>query len=221
MSPRRVSQAAAGDAEPSTTSGTPRRARPRKGATPAPGALLLFPGAGSASTHPSLRAIEAAVAPLPTSRADFPYRKEGRRAPDRPPKLLAAVEAEAEALVQRAKVEPERLVLGGRSMGGRMCSIAVADGLPACGLVLISYPLHPPGKPENLRVEHFPRLTVPCLFLSGTRDAFGTPAEMEHHTAAIPGRVEHVWVEGKGHDLKGCDQLVADTVSRWLATLPG
>jgi predicted alpha/beta-hydrolase family hydrolase len=221
MSPRaparRVSDGAAADTEPSATAGTRPRARRRKGAAPSPEALLLFPGAGSAASHPSLRAIEAAVAPLPTRRADFPYRKEGRRAPDRPPKLLACVEEEAARLAKRAKVDPERLLLGGRSMGGRMCSIAVADGLPACGLVLISYPLHPPGKPDNLRVEHFPRIAVPCLFVSGTRDSFGTPDEMERHTAAIAGPVEHVWIEGKGHDLKGSDQLVADAVSRWVA----
>ena len=70
---------------------------------------------------------------------------------------------------------PDRIVLGGRSMGGRICSMAVADGLPAAGLVLISYPLHPPGRPERLRIEHLPALEVPCLFMSGTRDTFGTP----------------------------------------------
>lgn len=191
---------------------SPRRA-------PGPGGLLLFPGAGSPASHPSLRAIEAAVAPLPTSRADFPYRKEGRRAPDRPPKLLAAVVEEAGLLAEQAGVPPERLVLGGRSMGGRMCSIAVADGLPAAGLVLISYPLHPPGKPDRLRTDHFPQLDVPCLFVSGTRDSFGTPAELERHAKAIPGPVEHVWIDGKGHDLKGADDAIAAAVSGWLAGL--
>jgi predicted alpha/beta-hydrolase family hydrolase len=190
---------------------SPRAARRTK-----PGALLLFPGAGSPASHPALVAIEQAVAPLPTRRADFPYRREGRRAPDRPPKLLACVVEEAGLLAERAGVAPEQLVLGGRSMGGRMCSIAVADGLPAAGLVLIAYPLHPPGKPENLRVEHFPRLTVPCLFITGTRDPFGTPEEREHHARAIPGPVEHVWIEGGRHDLKGADDEVAAAVARWL-----
>jgi predicted alpha/beta-hydrolase family hydrolase len=190
---------------------SPRAARRTK-----PGALLLFPGAGSPASHPALVAIEQAVAPLPTRRADFPYRREGRRAPDRPPKLLACVVEEAGLLAERAGVAPEQLVLGGRSMGGRMCSIAVADGLPAAGLVLIAYPLHPPGKPENLRVEHFPRLTVPCLFITGTKDPFGTPEEREHHARAIPGPVEHVWIEGGRHDLKGADDEVAAAVARWL-----
>ena len=94
---------------------------------------------------------------------------------------------EAELLADQLAVAPNKILLGGRSMGGRICSMAVADGLPAAGLVLISYPLHPPGRPDRLRIEHLPALEVPCLFVSGTRDAFGTPDELERHTAAIPG----------------------------------
>lgn len=183
---------------------------------PAAGALLLFPGAGSASTHSSLLAIEAALAPMPVRRADFLYRREGRRAPDRAPKLLACVVDEAQQLATQAKVAPAQVALGGRSMGGRMCSMAVADGLPAAALVLISYPLHPPGKPDRLRVEHFPRLTVPCLFISGTRDPFGSPDEMEEHTAAIPAPVQHRWLDGGRHDLKGQDEVIAAAVREWL-----
>jgi hypothetical protein len=191
---------------------------PRRRPSP-PGAVLLFPGAGSDADHPSLVAIEQAVAPLPVARADFPYRKEGRRAPDRAPKLLACVVEEAAALAARAHVEPAQIVLGGRSMGGRMCSMAVADGLPARALVLISYPLHPPGKPDRLRIEHLPALSVPCLFVSGTRDAFGAPAELERHTATVAGPVTHVWIEGKGHDLRGQDEVVADAVAAWVQAL--
>ena len=180
--------------------------------------LLLFPGAGSASTHSSLVAIEQAVAPMPCVRADFAYRKAGRRAPDRVPVLLQTVRDEAAPLLAAG----DGLVLGGRSMGGRMCSMVVGDEvdpLPAVGLVLICYPLHPPGRPDRLRVEHFPRLTVPCLFISGTKDAFGTPDELTLWTAAIPGPVTHVWMDGKGHDLKGCDSRIADTVAEWIAAL--
>jgi uncharacterized protein len=183
------------------------------------GALLLFPGAGSDSSHASLVAIEDAVRPLPVARADFPYRREGRRAPDRAPKLIACVRDEAAALADQTGVAPERVVLGGRSMGGRMCSMAVAEGLPAAGLVLVSYPLHPPGKPERLRVEHLPALDVPCLFVSGTRDPFGTPAELQKHTSAIPGRVAHVFLDGGRHDLKGADEQVAAAVADWIASL--
>lgn len=184
-----------------------------------PGALLLFPGAGSAASHPSLVAIEQALAPLPVARADFPYRRAGRRAPDRAPKLVASVVEEAGALVRAAGIAPERLALGGRSMGGRMCSIAVADGLPAAALVLIAYPLHPPGKPEKLRIEHFPRLTIPCLFISGTRDPFASRDELEGHTAVIPGPVTHVWIDGGRHDLKRADDEIAVTVADWLRSL--
>jgi predicted alpha/beta-hydrolase family hydrolase len=114
------------------------------------------------------------------------------------------------------------LVLGGRSMGGRMCSMVVADvddPLPAMGLVLISYPLHPPGKPESLRVEHLARLTVPCLFIHGTRDPFGTAAELQRWTATIPGQVSHHWIEGRGHDLKGSDAAIASIVAAWISEL--
>lgn len=185
----------------------------------APGAVLLFPGAGTPASHPSLVAIDEALAPLPVTRADFPYRREGRRAPDRAPKLVACVVEEAGLLAERTGVDPARIALGGRSMGGRMCSLAVADGLPAAALVLIAYPLHPPGKPENLRIEHLPRIAVPCLFISGTRDPFATPDELEAHTAAIPGAVTQVWVEGGRHDLKGKDAEVAATVREWLTAL--
>ncbi len=183
--------------------------------------LLLFPGAGSASTHPSLLAIESAVAPMPVVRADFPYRKAGRKAPDRPPVLLQAVRDEAAALLVGLGTG-DGLVLGGRSMGGRICSLVVGDEfdpLAAKGLVLICYPLHPPGRPQRLRVEHFPRLTVPCLFISGTKDAFGTPDELSQWTATIPGPVTHEWMVGKGHDLKGCDQSIALLVAAWVSAL--
>jgi uncharacterized protein len=178
--------------------------------------LLLFPGAGSSSTHSSLVAIEAAVAPMRCVRADFGYRKAGRKAPDRAPVLLQTVRDEAAPLLAGG------LVLGGRSMGGRMCSMVVADvddPLPAMGLVLISYPLHPPGKPESLRVEHLARLTVPCLFIHGTRDPFGTAAELQRWTATIPGQVSHHWIEGRGHDLKGSDAAIASIVAAWISGL--
>ena len=129
----------------------------------------------------------------------------GRRAPDRPPVLSKRCEDGAAALAARDKAGRRRSLLGGRSMGGRICSMAVADGLPAAGLVLISYPLHPPGKPDQLRTEHFPSIDVPCLFVSGTRDAFGTPDELTEATKAIKGAVTHVWVEGGDHGLRRKD----------------
>jgi predicted alpha/beta-hydrolase family hydrolase len=150
---------------------------------------------------------------------------------------MASVRDEAQALANSLDTGTDRLVLGGRSMGGRMCSLAVtgsavageqvkgkssddvAHPLPAAGLVLISYPLHPPGKPDRLRVEHFPHIKVPCLFISGTRDPFGSPDEFDAHTTAIPGPVTQVWVEGGRHDLKGADADIVDAVQEWLTSL--
>ena len=181
--------------------------------------MLLAPGAGADRNQSALVAIDSAAAALgvTVARMDFPYRKAGRKAPDREPVLLAAVASEAADLCARAGIDPGRLVLGGRSMGGRICSMAVADGLPALGLVLISYPLHPPGRPDRLRTAHLDRLKVPCLFVSGTRDAFGSPEELEQATSLIPGPVVHVWVEGKDHGMRGCDAQVAQAVVNWLA----
>lgn len=185
--------------------------------------LLLAPGAGADRNQSTLVSIDEAASALgfAVSRMDFPYRVAGRKAPDREPVLLASIAVEAAALCAASGVDPERLVLGGRSMGGRMCSMAVADGLPALGLVLVSYPLHPPGRPDRLRTAHLDRLKVPCLFVSGTRDAFGSPAELEQATAVIPGPVTHVWVEGKDHGMRGCDAEVAGTVAGWLSDLTG
>jgi predicted alpha/beta-hydrolase family hydrolase len=184
--------------------------------------VLLYPGAGSDSSHSSLLAIEQAIMPHRCVRNDFPYRKEGRKAPDRAPKLLAAIREDLAAIPA-----DEPLVLGGRSMGGRMCSM-IAAGVDELapprnlrGLVLISYPLHPPGKPDILRVAHFTAINVPTLFISGDRDTFGSPDEIREWTATMPkkAKVRHLFIEGKGHDLKGADHTIAGAVHDFLTTL--
>lgn len=151
---------------------------------------------------------------------DFPYRVAGRRAPDRLPVLVEAVAAEARELGARCA----RLVLGGRSMGGRVCSVAVATGsdtgpAPVAGLVLVSYPLHPPGRPDRRRDAHLPDVRVPCLFVSGTRDAFGTVAELEEAAATIPAPVSFHWIDGGDHGLRRRDEAVAGAVAAWVASL--
>lgn len=184
--------------------------------------VLLFPGAGSDARHPSLVAIEQLLAPHRVVRADFPYRRQGRKAPDRAPVLLAAVREEIAALPT-----DEPLILGGRSMGGRMCSLiaAGADGAPPPkhlkGLVLICYPLHPPGKPDRLRVEHLADIRVPTLFISGDRDAFGSPDELRRWTATMPrsAKVEHLFIEGRDHSLKHADHTIAGAVRDFAARL--
>lgn len=173
--------------------------------------VLLAPGASATRESPALVAVEAAVAPLPVARIDLP---SGRK----PPVIVQTVVDEAEAFAAGLGVGTDGLVLGGRSMGGRMCSMAVAEGLPAAGLALLSYPLHPPGRPEKLRVEHLPDIRVPCLFVSGTGDPFGTPDELTAATARIPGPVTHHWLEGVGHAPRAHD-AVAAVVADWMAGL--
>ncbi len=181
--------------------------------------VLLYPGAGSDRTHSSLVAIEHALgSAAAVERLDFPYRTQGRRAPDRAPVLMQAIRDDL-ASVRRRRGP---IVMGGRSMGGRMTSMVAADvdgvGPVArlAGLVLICYPLHPPGKPERLRVEHLVELNVPCLFLSGTKDPFGSPDELTEWSATIPAPVEHVWVQGGRHDLKGADGTIAAAVADFV-----
>ncbi len=192
------------------TQGNPIRSRA--------GALLLTPGAGANRDQHTLVAVEKAVAPLSCARIDFPYRQRGSRVPDKPPVAIAHLRAEAAALASAAGVELDRVVLGGRSFGGRMCSMAVAEGLPAAGLVLLSYPLHPPGKPQNLRIQHFPQIAVPVLMISGRADPFGSPEEFDTHVGAIAGEVTQVWLPG-GHDPRGGDPVIAETVRTWIARL--
>jgi uncharacterized protein len=177
-------------------------------------ALLLAPGASATRDHAALVAIdrELSVAGVAVQRIDLPRTSKVD-------KHLAVIREAASSLAEAAGAVPTDVALGGRSMGGRMCSMAVADGLPALGLVLVSYPLHPPGKPAQQRTDHFPDLRVPCLFVSGTRDAFGSPAELEAATRLIPGPVTHVWLDGGDHGLRGRDAEVATVVRDWLLTL--
>jgi uncharacterized protein len=189
-----------------------------------PAGLLLTPGAGASRDSPALVTVERTLAdaepPLPVRRVDFPYRLEGRRMPDRAPVAVGHLRSEAAAWAEELGIGTDRLLLGGRSYGGRMCSMAVAEGLPAAGLVLLSYPLHPPGRPEKLRVEHFGRIEVPTLFVSGDKDPFGTPDELAEHVAAIPGPVTTVTLSG-AHDMRGTarEAAVAEAVAEWIASL--
>lgn len=186
------------------------------------GAVVLFPGSGSSSTHSSLTAIQTGLAPIPVVCCDFPYRLAGRSFPDKPPVLMQCVRDNVRATAESLGVPVSRIVIGGRSMGGRICSMVVADDedpLAVAGLVLISYPLHPPGKPENLRTAHLGRITVPTLCVSGTKDSFGTPEELRAAFEAVPAKVQWSWVEGARHELARKDADVAARVSAWVAGL--
>jgi predicted alpha/beta-hydrolase family hydrolase len=128
---------------------------------------------------------------------NFPYSEARRRVPD-PPSLL---EASVRAVADHARREwaPERLVLGGKSMGGRIASQAVAKGLPADGLVFLGYPLHPPGRPETLRDRHLAEATCPMLFVQGTRDDFARLDLLEPVIARLGDRATLHRVEGGDH----------------------
>ncbi len=180
--------------------------------------LILTHGAGGDADHRVLVALDTEL-DLPVRRPTFPYRQQGRRAPDRANKLLPFIIEEAESFADELGCETEDIVLGGRSMGGRMCSMAVAEGLGAAGLLLLSYPLHPSGKPEKLRIDHFGDIGVQSLFISGDRDPFGKPDEFAEHFGLLGGPHEVCWLEGEGHDPKKSDEQIIDVTRRWLQVL--
>ena len=188
--------------------------------------VLLWPGAGSAADHPSLVDLSERIAATGriVERVDFPYRLAGRRAPDRAPVLTASVRAELAERCERLGVDPARVVIGGRSLGGRICSMvaAGADGGPppgVAGVLLLAYPLHPPGRPDRLRTDHLGDLRVPTLFVSGDRDPFGTPAELAAAQALVAGPVTSVTVPGARHELADAEVPVAAAVVDWLGPL--
>ena len=165
-----------------------------------PAALIVTPGASADRDHPTLVAVEEGIPELVVRRLTLGT----TRVPTAVNKIVEA----GNELAAELGVAPKKIVYGGRSFGGRACSVAVAEGLPAAGLVLLSYPLHPPGKPDNLRTSHFADITVPTLFASGRKDPFGTPAEFAAHIGAIPATTTTEWVDGN-HSPKDNDQIVA------------
>lgn len=184
--------------------------------------LVLFPGAGSTRDQSTLLAIERAVRPLPTFRFDFPYRRAGRKFPDSVPVLVQCVGDEVRAVADELCCSTADLVIGGRSMGGRMCTLAVAaehNWLSVHGVICVSYPLHPPQKPDQLRVEHLARIHVPSLFVSGTRDEFGLPDELIRELAVIPVPPTIEFIDGGRHALEGHDDRVSELVVQWLLAL--
>ena len=185
-----------------------------------PAGLVVTPGAGAGRDVSGLLAIDHAVSAtgIAVERVEFPSQAAGKRRTDPPAVCIATVRRAAGALAEQLGVSTGRIAVGGRSFGGRMSSMAVAQGLDARALVLVSYPLHPPGKSDQLRTSHFPDLQVPCLFVSGRRDAFGTPTELERETAAIPGAVTVALVDGD-HGLRKGEDEAAAIVADWVSGL--
>jgi uncharacterized protein len=167
--------------------------------------LVLAHGAGTDQRHRVMVALARGIAAegVSVTTFNFLYTEQRRRSPDRAPLLLDTWRAVVADVV--ARVGPEvRLVIGGKSMGGRMASMALAEPDTAAlarvsGLVLLGYPLHPPGKPDQRRTAHLPQIRVPILLVHGTRDAFGTRDDIEPVFTSLPTRVDFEFIEGGDH----------------------
>jgi len=198
-----------------------------------PGAILgyvLAHGAGAGMRHAFLEAIadRLAVRGVATMRYQFPYMEARKGRPDSPAVAVATVRAAVEEATRRFAGLP--LIAGGKSFGGRMTSTAAAEEpLPGVrGLAFLGFPLHPPGKPGTSRAEHLDRVTVPMLFLQGTRDEFAEVALLKQVIVRLARRAAYHPVEGGDHSFRvpksaarSTDVLdeLAGTISRWAATL--
>ncbi len=176
--------------------------------------LLLTPGAGGGADQHTLVALEAEL-DIAVRRVKVPQRTANEAA-------VSFVGEQTREPAEELGAVTDELAIGGRSFGGRVCSMAAADGLDIGALVLLSYPLHPPGKPDKLRVDHFRRIVAPCLFVSGTSDPFGKPDEFSAHVGTIAGPATTHWIEGGAHAPKpSADEEISRVVKNWLARLEG
>jgi hypothetical protein len=173
-------------------------------------ALLLTHGAGSNRNSPLLVAIEAALEGIQVVRYDLAFRQKRPHGPPRPGDAAedrAGLKAQVLSLKDRGA---SPVYLGGVSYGGRQASMLVSEEHDLLdGLLLLSYPLHAPGKPDQLRTAHLPNIHTPTLFIHGTRDPFGSPDEMRSAIKLVNARTEFVPVQGAGHDLKAAAGLIA------------
>jgi predicted alpha/beta-hydrolase family hydrolase len=174
--------------------------------------LVVAPGAGADYDHPFLVGFSAALADagVATLRFTFPYREAGRRLPG---KVEPSIDAWRAAMAAAVELAPDVPVwAGGKSYGGRMASMAVAEGMPAAGLVYLGYPLHPPGKPEKPRDAHLYGIGQPQLFLHGTRDPFGAPDELQPVVQQIGPRATLRLIDGANHsfEIRGVKRAAAE-----------
>lgn len=193
-------------------------------------AVILAHGAGNDMRSPFLATVHSGLARrgLLAVRFNFPYTEQGRRAPDRAAVLEATWRAVVHAVRHDPKLSPRRLFLGGKSMGGRMASHVAAAGEPCSGLIFLGYPLHPPGRPDKLRSEHLAHITVPMLFVEGTRDPFCDLDLLQRVVKPLGAAVEVHVVEGGDHSLRVPKSLkrpdravleeVVEAVAAWLTT---
>jgi hypothetical protein len=154
---------------------------------------------------------------LQVLRFDFVYAEQGRKSPDRQPVLEETYRAVVDHV--RGELSPERLILGGKSMGGRIASHIAASGTDVDGLVFLGYPLHPPGKPERLRDAHLYEIAAPMLFVEGTRDPFCPLETLEKVRARITAPTDLYVVEDGDHSLKVRKSTGGSTAEAWGAAV--
>ncbi len=167
-------------------------------------ALILTHGAGSDCTAPLLVALSDSFVGhgYAVLRCDLPFRQDRRTGPPSPSNAERDRAGLANAVTVLRRNVTGRIFLGGHSYGGRQVTLLCADEPDlVSGLLLLSYPLHPPRKPEQLRIQHLPNLRTPSLFVHGTRDPFGSVEEMSKALRLVPAKTELMRVEGAGHDL--------------------
>jgi predicted alpha/beta-hydrolase family hydrolase len=166
-------------------------------------ALVLTHGAGGNAQSAVLIALAEAFADagFTVLRCDLPFRQKRAYGPPRPGDAAHDREGLQNAVAAMRKLAPGRVFLGGQSYGGRQASMLCAEEKTADGLLLLSYPLHAPGRPDQPRTQHLPSIEVPVLFVHGTRDPFGSIEEIEAARKLIPANTKLLPVEGAGHDL--------------------
>ena len=172
-------------------------------------------GAGGHKDDRGMLALAQALggAGFDVVRFNFPYRERGSKVPDPMPALKESIAAEVAHVRDKRK-----LIIGGRSMGGRAASMLAAEGFECDGLLLLAYPLHPAGKPEKLRDAHLPNIRVPVLCINGTRDALCRRDLMETTLQKLSWRMH--WLEGATHTFRPRDYPEIAEVSRdWLSRL--
>ena len=174
-------------------------------------------GAGSDMNHRSMVQLAQVMREngLDVVRFNFPYREKGAKLPDPMPRLKACMQAVAERARQR---ESKKLIIGGRSMGGRVASMLAAEGFACDGLLLFAYPLHPAGKPEKLRDAHLPQIRAPVLCINGTRDELCRRDLMERALQPVKAPWHMHWLEGKNHSFP-VTREIGEVVRQWLSGL--
>ena len=188
-------------------------------------AFILGHGAGQGMNSPFMNYFQAELTSrgFLTIKFNFDYMEQKRRMPDPQPKLQARYRAVVADVV--AEHKPKQLIIGGKSMGGRVASYIAGDIPEVKGLVFLGYPLHPPGKPDKMRDAHLYGLGKPMLFISGTKDTFAERPLLERVVGQIGEHSTLVWIEGGDHSLKtskkGTDSLriAAEKIEEWIGTL--